>query len=227
MLFTKQIVLTCAGAGLLASGVQAATFTQVNAPWGTEKSHAELFSQFYGGEFVQNGNDFSNGVVKANRVDDDKDQSYDLNGWTAEALATWAGASQSFGTADEGILFDVQGKNGQQISGGGSDAVGGSDIHFARFGNERATFDVSTDADSNRLGRDHVVTYTISVDDVPQENLYYLFFEDANDWDYNDMVVRITSGEDASLIIPEPSSLALLGLGGLAMFRRRRLTAKR
>lgn len=223
MLRTKQIVFALAGTGLLATGVQAATYTQVNEPTGSEKSHAEFFSQFFLDDFVQNGNDFTSSVVDITRVDDDTDQSYNLNSWTAEVLSTWAAASQSFGTADDGVLFDVQGGNGQQVSGSASDLDGGTGITFARFGDELGTFDVTTDPASNRFGRDHVVTYTISIDGVPQENLYFLFFEDAFDRDFNDMVVRITTSEVPIITeVPEPGSLALIGLGGLMMFYRRR-----
>lgn len=93
MLRTKQIVFALAGSGLLTTGVQATTYTQVNQPPGNELSRAELFSQFFFDDFVQNGKDFTNAFIDITRVSDDADQSYHLNAWTADVLSTWSSAS--------------------------------------------------------------------------------------------------------------------------------------
>ena len=40
-----------------------AAFTDVGAPFAGEDSHAEIFSQVYGGTFAADGNGFSNGSI--------------------------------------------------------------------------------------------------------------------------------------------------------------------
>ncbi|MGB0766724.1 MAG: PEP-CTERM sorting domain-containing protein, partial [Phycisphaeraceae bacterium] len=162
-------------------------------------------------------------VVRAstNRVDDDDDQTYDFESWSAEALASWAFAGQEFGTAEDGALFTLTGGGTDPVSGATSGGPG-TDIAFARFGSEFGTIDVTTDPTDNPGGLDHVVTYTYTIDGVAAENTYLLFFEDANetspffDFDYNDLVVEVTG------VVPEPGSLALISLGALAIMSRRR-----
>lgn len=220
---TKHAMFSAAGL-LLAVGTQAATVTSIGAPAAGEKNHAQIFGDIFGGVFVQNGNDFSNGVVNMVRVDDDLDQTYNFGTWSAKAWASWAAASQSFGTTDDGQLFNV---TGDEASVGGSinNVSGDGSVVFSRFGTKFNTTTVSTDPTLNGDGLDHVVTYrlqNLQNDRIQEGGTYYLFFEDLlkgaprYDFDYNDLVVEVTG------VVPEPTSLALLGLGGLAMLRRRR-----
>lgn len=221
---TRIAMTTLAAAGLLAAGAQAGTITPYqevpNLP--SQKGHAGILADLFGGVFVKNGNDYSNGTVNVIRVDDDNDQSYDFLEWEAHAVARWGLAEQSFGTQADGVLFDSFGF-GDATGGQTLGNPGGVGIEFNRFGNDFNMVDVSTNPANNADGKDHVITYTWEVNGVPAENRYLLFFEDSDDtseWtdtDFNDLVVELIGTP-----IPEPTSLALLGMGGLAMLRRRR-----
>lgn len=208
---------------------QAATITPVSAPPADEMSHEQIIEDLLGGDFLQIGNDFTDGVRTVTRVDDDADQSYDFNSWSVLAQAVWAGASQSFGTLEDGLLFTVVGDE-DNVSGSAFDSDGGEGIVFKRFGSERLTVEVHTDPTLNPDGRDHVVTYSYLVDDVDGPvTSYLLFFEDRDeksplaDWDYNDLVVELRGTPfDQDVFTPEPGSLVLMGAGVLVLLRRRR-----
>lgn len=217
------------GLSCVCSAAHAATYTSVSAPPANEKSHEQIIEDILGGDFTQAGNDFIGGAVTVTRVDDDLDQSYDFASWSVFAQAVWAGASQSFGTLEDGQLFSVGGDE-DSVSGSAFDFDGGQGIVFKRFGNEFQTLEVSTDPTLNPNGKDHVVTYTYTVDDIDGPvTSYLLFFEDLNetsplsDWDYNDLVVELRGTPlEQDAIIPEPGSLALMGVGVFALLRRRR-----
>lgn len=223
-----KIAAMLSTAALIAAGAQAGTITPIGAPASNptpglpdQHNHAEIMGDIFGGVFVQNGNDFSNGIVEVKRVDDDNDKTYDFLEWEAHAIARWAGANQGFGTQD-GKLFDVTGQF-TAVTGDVLGQPGDNGIEFVRYGNENNTITASTNPASNVDGKDHAVTYTWSVNGVPATNRYLIFFEDSaessvyTDTDYNDLVVEVIGTP-----IPEPTSLALIGLGGLAMLRRRR-----
>lgn len=217
-----RIALMLTAAGLVSAGANAGTITPVMGPAAGEKSHAEILGDIFGGVFVADGDGFTNGTVGVARVDDDDDQSYDFIEWDATALYSYAGAAQAFGTADDGELFDVVGSQGA-VTGSISNVPGDGDVEFARFGGQFTTVDVTTNPSDNPAGNDHVVTYTYAMNGQAVNNTYLLFFEDSgegsrfDDYDYNDLVVEVVGTP-----IPEPTSLALIGLGGLAMLRRRR-----
>lgn len=223
MMINTRILLSVMSVGLFAAGAQAETFTEIQGPATGEKSQEEILEDFFGLELDADGNGFAGGNIVVTRVSDDADESYDAESFSAETIAAYAMARQSFGTAADGVLFDVEGKFDNPTSGSVTDAAGGTDIHFGRFGNDCGTVDVTTDSATNPSGKDHVVTYTYTIDGQEQVGKYILFYEDANetsdvtDWDYNDLVVEVTL-----VPVPEPSSLALIALGGLAMLRRRR-----
>ena len=234
MTTTTRTALALTTAALFAGGTQAATFTTINPPDVGQKSHEEILEEIYGGDFIQNGNDFSNGVVSITRVDDDLDQTYDIGGWSARALARWAAATQAFGTTAGGPLFSVTGGNGDPIGGSISSQPGGSDIAFSRFGTDSNTTNVSTDPDLNPADRDHIVTYQVTILQPQQpasrvalpplfDATLLLFVEDSavgspnEDFDFNDLVIELTTSP-----VPEPSSIALMAMGVLAMAKRRR-----
>ncbi len=212
-------------AGLLAVGAQAGTITEVQEPADGEKSHEEIFEDIFGGDFSSDGdNGFTDGSIDLVRVDDNDDQVYNFISWSAEAHAVWAKAWQMFGTSDDGSLLNVEGE-GDDASGSLSDVVGDGSVVFGRFGDEFLTSDVFTDPTLNGDGLDHVVTYRYvgTAGEGGEEQVkYFLFFEDLldgaprHDFDYNDLVVEIEG------VVPEPTSLALMAIGGLCMLRRRR-----
>lgn len=228
MIMKTKLAAMLSTAVLVAAGAHAGTITPIGAPATNptpgipnQHTHAEIFGDIFGGVFVQSGNDFSNGVVDVTRVDDDNDQTYNMLLWEAHALARWAAAGQGFGTQD-GKVFDVSGQF-DVVSGQSLGNPGGEAIEFVRYGSDNNTIVASTNPASNVDGKDHVVTYTYSVNGVPATDRYLLFFEDSadisvyTDTDYNDLVVEVIG-----TCVPEPTSLALFGLGGLAMLRRRR-----
>jgi len=229
MIMKTKIASLLSAAALVATGATAGTITPIGTPASNptpdgqvlQNNHAEILGNIFGGVFVANGNDFSNGVVDVTRVHDDNDQTYDFLEWEAHALAVWAGAAQGFGTS-EGKHFDANGLF-TEVTGDSMGNPGGTGIEFVRYGSENNTVQASTNPASNPDGQDHAVTYTWTVNGVPAANRYLIFFEDSNedsvytDTDYNDLVVEVIGTP-----IPEPTSLALIGLGGLAMLRRRR-----
>lgn len=218
---------------MLAANSQAGTLTPIQAPRPWEKTHAEILGDVFSGVFSADGDNFNNGSVFVTRVDDDNDQTYDAESWSAKALATWAGATQAFGTVSDGELFKVTGDD-NNVGGEIFDVAGGNDIAFSRFGNDKDTIDVSTNPSDNPFGQDHVITYTYSIEGEDTEGKYLLFFEDLSqgtpwsDFDYNDLVVEVTTYGRGPIVtdrppsLPEPASLVLMGLGGLTVLRRRR-----
>lgn len=209
------------GAGLLAANSAQAAFTPVQAPIG-EDSHAVILEGIFGVAFVADDVNFVSvdDSIVVSRVDDDADEVYSgYDSYDAEILGAHAFATQGFGTVADGNLITAIGQYSD--ASGALSGIGGGDTSFARFGTEFGTLDVSTVSADNPNSNDHVVTYTYSIDGEVVEDTWLLFFEDANetspfpDFDYNDLVVEVVG-------VPEPGSLALIGLGGLAMLRRRR-----
>lgn len=225
----KRIGMTISAAAMTTAGVHAGTLTSVEPPkWAGEATHGEIFSEVFGGNFEQTGNDYSNGSLDITRVHDDQDQTYSFEQWSATALYSDAAFSQAFGTTAGGKLFDAVGSRGP-VTGSVLNQAGGDDIAFSRFSSGSSTMGFSTDPNQNPDGLDQVVTYRYV--NEQQQTAYLLFFEDikitGGDRDYNDLVVELTGSQASpSDSIPEPSSLALLAIGGLSMLRRRRDPAR-
>lgn len=218
---TRNLLATTLSLGALSAS--AATMTSIQPPAAGEASHAEILGSIFGGTFASTGLDFTNGVITAERVDDDADQLWAGDLYATQAQARYAKFAQSFGYLDESDaytnLFDVVGY-GTSVSGDAALASDGP-IRFARDGSEGIR--ASTRPSDNTDGLDHVITYRINAGPGIEET-YVLFFEDRDadspraDFDYNDLVVTVTRTTN----IPEPGALALIGLGGAMILGRRR-----
>jgi hypothetical protein len=125
-------------------------------------------------------------------------------------------------------LMDPSGK-GFNISNGTVPLTGLSSdtIRWARNGAQGGLVD-STNS-NNADGQDHMVTYRI--DGLPDESqgidTWMVFFEDqltsqGSDFDYNDLAIQIKGKPELTVSVPEPTSLALLSIGGLLGMTRRR-----
>ena len=68
-------------------------------------------------------------------------------------------------------------------------------------------------------GSDHLMTFFVDGASVGNERVWLLFWEDlpSSGWDqdYQDFVIEIRA-------TPEPTTICLFGLGGLALLRKRR-----
>jgi hypothetical protein len=206
------------------------------SPLGASKTAGEatpeqIFGHAYGGTFVRDGNNFSNGTVTATRIDDDggAEQRWNVNVTSARAVAAFSGYNQSFGQVVNGSyqpLFDVSGK-GFDVS-GSAGAAGGrpaGGFTFARAGDDRVLHDrvLSSSAADNRDAADHLVSYRVT--GAGSDPTYLLFWEDAigrgSDFDHNDLVVELKAASGEALLIPLPAAAwtGLSGLAGLGLIR--------
>src|SRR5215207_2444823 len=117
MLIARSLNASVIAAMLVCVSAQAG-LTSTKAPFVGENSPSEILGDVYGGSFSASGSDFTNGAIKAIRVDDDDDQTYGGGTYSARALAAYSSdkLSQSFGLLDGESggsfdeLFDVNGK---------------------------------------------------------------------------------------------------------------------
>lgn len=193
-----------------------------------EANHEQVLEHRFGGDFRQEGNDFTNGSVTVTRVDDSADRSFSGNIKRAQVIGAFARKQQSFGVYDSqgnytelvsvtGRGFDVSGSaesmGAALAAASTADAgSGGGQVTFGRAGGKP---DFASDPTMNQGGRDHLVTYSVSGSGVDGGTML-LFWEDATgrraDFDFNDLVVEITA---EPLLIPLPAA-AWSGLSGLA-----------
>jgi hypothetical protein len=237
--------LAFVGLSMFGAASAQAGFTHVNtndapAP-GQELGHAGIFSNTYGGTFVANGVNYSNGSVTATRCED-FGNNYADGCWnsltgdiSARAIARYAGYQQSLG------IFD--GESGGSLSqlftvvGEGLSVTGSADVHmssgafrFARAGggDEISGVLATSLALDNIMGQDQMVSYHLT--GPGGLNRYVLFFEDLtaaqnSDWDFNDLVVEIRGASAGVVAVPLPpavwSGLTVLLTGGVLSARGR------
>lgn len=220
-------------------------YTEVRYPgFGDEPSHATILGNIYGGTFLGTGDDlgyglstvFSNGTVSALRV-------YDIDGpgetihiftgsqlnvdqiWTdgiahVTAQAKYAANTQSFGWNGGGLGTD----NYIELL-THDDVTLGTVVPIVIAGNflwgTKPNGDEWWSKNSLNVDTlDHLVTYKI---EGLQTNwtVWLLFWEDlgysppSSDRDFNDFVIEVRA-------LPEPASMLLLGLGALALLRKRK-----
>lgn len=220
--------LALIGACTLGAAKADAGFTKLGRTYnGDEPTHEQILERSYGGDFVQDGVNFSNGRVSVTRLDDTdgSDQRWNVNVSGARALGVFSAGKQSFGRMVGGeyeSLFDVSGI-GYHVEGSTTarlNAAPGEGIEFARAGTRRQADGrvFSSMSSDNRQDTDHLVSYRVSGLDGPGET-YVLFWEDkigsGSDFDHNDLVVELRAGGGDALLIPLPPG-AWMGLTGLA-----------
>jgi hypothetical protein len=247
--FQNRVIkcLALAGLTMLATGRNAqAGFSPVNAPSSAnEMGHAEILSHTYGGAFVANGVDFTNGSITAHRLDDGNasdmnmavgagtDQCWANGAFSVRAVARFAGYQQTLGIleGDAGgsfeALFTVSG-TGLNVNGGVYNCdMNGKEFRFARGGGA-GVGDMFTSLNlDNFSAADQMVSYKLTGPGGLTK--YLLCFEDAgaaqgSDWDYNDLVVEVTP-MGVGNVVPLPSAalsgVALLFAAGMWSGRER------
>jgi len=185
-----------------------ASLTQIQSPAGKEASQAQILSEFYGGTFVSNGNNFTNGSITAVRLDDSgADSTFKAGTYSVNTIAKFANRNEGFGyeAGESGgayhKLFQVGGSN-FSATGLGSFSSSG-DFRFAMNG-VNAIY--TSQASDNANQKDAAVTYRIQ---GAGNNLarYAIFWENLNadepktvktHNDYNDLVVQVSQTGGAS-----------------------------
>jgi hypothetical protein len=219
------------------------SYTEVREPPGVELSHSEILDDIYGGTFTGSGTDlgyghwteFSNGTVTALRVFDTDDLTeiiHIVTGdegnvdqvWTdgltsVTAQAKYAAHDQSFGWNGGGSGTDYY----QLLT--HDDVSLGTVVPISISGDflwgTKPNGDEYWSKDSyNDDELDHMVTYKVEGLETDW-TVWLLFWEDltgsypSSDRDFNDFVIEVRA-------IPEPASMLLFGLGGLALLRKRK-----
>lgn len=239
-MFSKNLLamsLAAIGLGFGASTAEAG-FTSVRGASNGEDSHRQIFSNVYGGTFMSQGSgpqdsrgvnvDFSNGDIYARRVDDNDDQLWDLESFSARALARFASYRQALrfrsgsSGAGERILAVGDNERAYNVTGNARGVEARPrPFRFLRTGDGEAVSSVQSD---NTANLDRMVTYRIEGLDT-NEIVYALFFEDllgaARDEDFNDLVVEIRVPVSMPLPSAALGGMMLMGsLGGMRVLRR-------
>jgi len=222
-------------------------YTDVSGPASGEKSHAEILHDIYGEDFTASGlfeGYEGNGNINAKRVYDFDDEYVQLHLYsggpdnvdqlwtdgavTVTAEAKYASYEQAFGWNGGGL--------GTTYIPLVTDAdIGGTPVEIEISGDFLWGYQATSQSwwqpdvglewwslmAENDNSEDHLVTYYIEGLDTEQ-TVWLVFMEDKrfqdcspSDLDYNDFVVEIRA-------VPEPTTICLLGLGGLALLRKRR-----
>ena len=222
-------------------GSAKAGLTSIQSPPHGEANQAQILSHVYGGSFVADGNNFSNGSLKALRLDDSgADSTYAGDQYFVRAIAKFTDLDESFGYTGGPFaqsyrkLLDVGG-SGFNTSGSAQNFSGKGDIVWNLSGGNSSIY--STKRSDNPNQQDAAVTYKLT---GASDNLvrYVQFWENLNADhpskktrnDYNDLVVEITvegsnAGAGGANTVPLPASIwtgsALMT--ALLLWRGRRL----
>ena len=164
-------------------------------------SRSVYFQSFFGGAWVQVGNNYRGKKITATRIADAKDITWSGNIVSAVAIGAYSGSSQQFGffpgTSGGSYtnLFNVSGSNANVSGGVGSTSMPAT-YRLGRTGSNDVT--LSSNPGNNPDGRDHMITYQLKgLAGVPAgETTYVVFWEDtpnaSSDFDFNDLIVELT-----------------------------------
>jgi len=206
-----------------------------------EPTMLSILGGIYGGTWSNGGPDYTNGDITVYRVydfDDGQESIHIVDGdqfdidqvWTdgiatVTAQAKYAGLNQSFGWNQGGTdpcnyqeLLSYDGPSGV-IEGGPVVEIDieGDFLWGIQPNGDEWWSKMSNNSDG---GMDHLITFFVEGVGEPDETVWLLFWEDlpSSSWDqdYQDFVVEIRAS------IPEPATMFLLGLGGLALLKKRR-----
>jgi hypothetical protein len=219
-------------------------YTSVNSPPAGEKNHAQILHDIYGQNFTLDGpggRDYvGNGGITAKRIYDfddivynivhvynhepnDVDQIWTDGAVTVTATAKYASYQQAFGwnggglgTSFNKLVDDTNiGQPGVTFT-----ITAGEEFLWGYQAIDHSGLEWWSWTDKNYNHEDHMVTYFMQ-GASPTEAVWTIFMEDLrftdSDKDYNDFVVEIRA-------IPEPATICLLALGGLALLGRKRRT---
>ena len=205
-----------------------------------EPTMVNIFSGIYGGTWTNGGPDYTNGDITAYRVydfDDGEETVHLVDGdqfdidqiWTdgiatVTAQAKYASLSQSFGWNQGGTdpcnyqeLINYGGPSGViEDSPVVEIEIDGDFLWGIQPNSDEWWSKMSHNEDG---GMDHLISFFIDGASVENESVWLLFWEDlpSSGWDQDsqDFVVEIRA-------TPEPTTICLFGLGGLALLRKRK-----
>src|SRR5204863_253861 len=152
-------------ATLFGAGAARASFTPFQSPPSSEANQAQILAHAYGGMFTQAGDDFTNGAIRAVRLDDSSgDQLFSGGTYSVRTLAKFANRAEGFGFvggASGGTyhkLFEAGGSSFGASGSASSVDTGSGSVRFAMNGKSAV---YTTASSENPGGRDAAITYRI------------------------------------------------------------------
>ncbi|MEM8873030.1 MAG: hypothetical protein AAGD32_02120 [Planctomycetota bacterium] len=231
----RNTLLAASVFALTGTAASAAT-TETGALGAGEPGFIGILEATFGGTFSRSGADYVSGSVTAFRVaDDGSDSSIGAGLYTAELVASYSDNIQEFGIlTDTGFqMLDMTDQFGMLNSAPVVFNAESATTLVARDGGESGLH--TSDPALNPGGRVQLITFLIEEEDGDESLL--LFWEDLSEQpgigknrtkaDFNDLVVRLSSVDSASAVVPIPASalgglLILGGVGALGVVRKLR-----